>query len=492
MSLQVSTRLQYRIRAWRAAKLLVVIGLCLGTGPALRGDGGVFTSTKHGDPITGVQRLTGVDYPRGACVQCHYQHASAEGSATGPAEPYGLFAPDDNDLCSSVACHSGTSANHLYQGRTAYDLGGHATALNAVWPGPTPWARRSSDSGKCITCHDPHGYADTQGLIPSLGLAREEKLCLTCHDGSPANTDIQSEITRTYRHPAGTITGKHLAPEGGDATRFGQTNRHSECEDCHNSHTLRQQFAPPTAPTASAALRGVSYLQVVNGAAWTMPAYLYHASDDPSPISYEYQLCFKCHSSWTTLPAASPSGRPPTDKAKEFNPNNLSYHPVEAVGKQTGAVITASLLPPYTAASLLLCSDCHRSDDATAPRGPHGSNNPYLLRDYYATTESSATYSATDYALCFRCHRETALLSNSNTNFPDHKRHLQRTNGDQPYLPRCVSCHGNTHGSSRKRLVDFSYEPHLTFVAWTSKEDGGGTGRCSLTCHGHPHNNKAY
>jgi hypothetical protein len=41
----------------------------------------------------------------------------------------------------------------------------------------------------------------------------------------------------------------------------------------------------------------------------------------------EYQLCFKCHSSWTTQPAGQ------SDLALLLNNNNPSYHPVEAAGR---------------------------------------------------------------------------------------------------------------------------------------------------------------
>ena len=466
---------------------------------ALLADGGVFATTPHGSPTTGLQRLTGPDYPRGSCVQCHYQHASVEGSATGAPNPYALFAPNDNNLCGSPGCHDGAGADHIYQGLSDYTVSVHATDGSAVWPGPTPWARRTGDAGKCVNCHDPHGYTDSGGLLPTLGLAREEKLCLACHDGSPAHTNISYELTKTYSHPVTPTSGRHSAAEGGDATRFGSGNRHAECEDCHNVHQTRHPAFPPAAPAASDRLRGVSYVSVSNGPAWTQPAYLFHAADDPTPIQYEYQLCFKCHSSWTTLPLTSPSGRAPTDKAKEFNPNNLSYHPMEAAGKQTAATWPAnSLLPPYTTASILYCSDCHASDSPAAPAGPHGSNNRFLLEANYAVVEHSPSYQSSDFALCFRCHQEAALLNDqdtgtNDTHFRFHRKHLQDAPGNQPNLPLCASCHGNSHGSTRPRLIDFTREPHLTsFTSWTSKEAGAGTGQCTLTCHGEAHAGRTY
>jgi len=479
-----------------ALTIALLLALSLETARVLRGDGGVFSSTRHGDPVSGIQRLTGQDYPIGSCVQCHYQHASVEGASTGTPNPYALFAPDDNNLCGAASCHSEIGTSHTYPGLTTYSQSAHAMNAAVVWPGPIPWRRRSTDAGKCINCHDPHGYADTQGLIPTLGLAREEALCLACHDGSPAHTNIQAELTKTYHHPTLTLAGRHRASEGGDPTKFGVVNRHGECDDCHNAHVLTHPALPASAPAASSRLLGTSYVEALNGAAWTPPSYVYHAPDDPTPIQYEYQLCFKCHSSWTSLPLISPSGRAPTDTAREFNPNNASYHPVEAPGKQTGAVITNSLLPPYTQASVIYCSDCHGSDSPTDPAGPHGSNYRYLLKRYDASAEHSAAYQPTDFALCYGCHRESALLNDdeaTQTNFKYHKLHLQDAAGRQPFVPLCVSCHGSSHGSANARLVDFSQEPHLTsFTSWASKEAGGGRGQCTLICHGRRHTLMGY
>ena len=60
--------------------------------------------------------------------------------------------------------------------------------------------------------------------------------------------------------------------------------------------------------------------------------------------------------------------------------------------------------------SQINCTDCHASDGAGSPAGPHGSIYPRLLKANYninATTglsdHSDATL-ATEYALCAQCH----------------------------------------------------------------------------------------
>ena len=52
----------------------------------------------------------------------------------------------------------------------------------------------------------------------------------------------------------------------------------------------------------------------------------------PVQAAYEYQICFKCHSSWafgnTTWPTSTLTGTQETDLASEFSPTNKSGHPV--------------------------------------------------------------------------------------------------------------------------------------------------------------------
>ena len=197
--------------------------------------GGVFPSTKHGDTANGVQRLA--DQPRGECAQCHDQHASRLGVPTAGPNAYLLFAPDDNQLCAT--CHTGTGALSIWPGAAAYSVSSHATSGGTAWPGPVPPVRPSSDAGKCVNCHDPHGKSDASGLIPAMAVAREEALCNTCHDGSPASANVAAQFQKIYRHPVSTA-GKHDEAEAGDSSRYAASpvnNRHAECADCHNPHT---------------------------------------------------------------------------------------------------------------------------------------------------------------------------------------------------------------------------------------------------------------
>jgi hypothetical protein len=222
---------------------------------------------------------------------------------------------------------------------------------------------------------------------------------------------------------------------------------------------------------------------VLNGAAGLPPTYTYRGPADLSP-ALEYEICFKCHSSWTTLPAATPSGGPPRDKALQFNPNNASYHPVEAAGKNLNINANA-FVAPWTAPKLLYCTDCHTSD-ATGPgaaRGPHGSLYNYILKKDYRASSSQRTTNSTE--LCFDCHRydtygndgsSNAVKGFSRFNPPAYSRGHTFHVSNHRYP--CYSCH-ESHGSATlPALMVTGRSPGLTAYTQTS---GGGT--CSQTCH---------
>ncbi|MDH4101671.1 MAG: hypothetical protein OEV28_13990, partial [Nitrospirota bacterium] len=110
--------------------------------------------------------------------------------------------------------------------------------------------------------------------------------------------------------------------------------------------------------------------------------------------------------------------------------------------------ITAGLgwtfVPPYGPWSTLACGDCHQSGDAADPAGPHGSDNPWILREInfnaaidhdlngsiadpvdYINTSTGIPGDATGWTatntICYSCHRRdvygwTAKNNGSNSN----------------------------------------------------------------------------
>lgn len=466
----------------------------IGNNAAMAG-GGVYRSTAHGSATTGVYRDTSL--PRGNCEQCHSQHGESNYS-------FGLFAENyagsKNGVC--FTCH--TTSSGQYPGQSAYLGALHNTSSFASWPGPSPLARPTSDFGNCANCHEPHGHADASGLIPALAVARDESLCLTCHDSNgPSAKDIWRMIAKQYDHAidSTTLTGRHSASETMTPASYSGMKRHVECADCHNVHSL------PTSTThtagenvASDVLKGVSRLEATyTSAPWTAPSFTPRTGSYVADIRYEYELCFKCHSSWAygSAPPAAPSGSVETDQSVEFNPNNMSYHPVVNLIKNNSYTIPTAtnhniqtMESPWDQTSdhkLMYCSDCHASDIAGDPMGPHGSSRPYVL---------IAPTSTTDNSLCLKCHKasvyapatspgsaDTGSRFDQETTRDDHASHyyhvVRRGYG-------CRQCHGGSQTAGGGTIsVGSTHGTNLAVGLVNGTRISSYTpGRCTPTCHG--------
>jgi len=426
-------------------------------------------------------------------------------------------------------------------------------------------------SDQCSTCHRTHA-AKGPGL---LAIGSQSALCLTCHDGSiaAANVQFQYGLARPVNNPVTRDYYSHDALTASNHTESqldefgGLSNRHSACADCHNSHkanALPDSTQTTAGWTASGRLAGVSGVSVLNGAADTAPTYTFlsgvndavideTAVTDVRPIALEYQLCFKCHSGYTTLTsnATLVSGPPEAlipqyskyalDKGIEFNPENPSYHPVEAPGKNQTTKMAASLAgaSPYklwnfTMGDTVRCLHCHASGTtpdvmpdplALPPPGsalqPHTSSNRGILvknyRDRVLTT-TTAAYNNADFALCYTCHSNTPFATDGGgadrTNFTLHGLHtanLKTMGSTNPDIDTpgagggnavCAECHFRLHSTTNKvgaqvidgtRLVNFApdVQPNGTVLTWTAASTTA-PGSCTLTCHGHPHTGAEY
>jgi len=429
---------------------------------------GVYNNTKHGSPQTGVMRDAAI--PRGSCRQCH-----SEGSGA-IKYPKSLWRENDNELCYS--CHRNETLSGIYPGQRVYDTSIHRTDPRAVWPGPSPSVRRDMDAaGKCLNCHDPHGRKDRSGIIPDLLISREETLCMSCHDGDPAG-DIKRELRKPYSHLIRQGPGKHSSDEGGDPARYSYAggNRHAECSDCHNAHAIDHSVSLQTAPSASGKNSRVSRIHVLNGGPETNPGYQYISANDTGAPLNEYEICYKCHSSWTQQPPGQP------DMARLFNTNNASFHPVEGQGKNPG-IDPNSFTGGFNAFSIIYCSDCHGSNDSNL-RGPHGSQFPNILRGPYEAQGNTRVVTRDE--LCFICHNyETYVNAASSSLFQQASRlnPPASANGHvfhvgQKNIP-CYACH-DSHGSARLgALIAIRRVPGLQTFSMNSNG-----GACLPTCHG--------
>jgi hypothetical protein len=250
-------------------------------------------------------------------------------------------------------------------------------------------------------------------------------------------------------------------------------NHEVACTNCHNTHTVRTDTMAAIPPEASYRLQQVSRVAVLNGAPGTRPLFTSRAANDPAPAN-EYEICFKCHSSFVPLTPGQP------DLAVLTNPNNTSFHPIQARGRNSNISYEA-FEDGWSWDSLLFCSDCHGSDDALV-NGPHGSAYEHILKRRSFTSSMPQTMAPED--LCFTCHRWSVYgdgaadgTAQRASRFNDPGSHGHAWHVGLQRVP-CYACHV-THGSvSNPALIATGRTPGI--MAFTHNA-GGGT--CTPTCH---------
>jgi len=389
------------------------------------------------------------------CTACHDHHNDS----------YGKFLVMPNQysgLCAT--CHE----------KDGWLMSSHSTS-GKQWngQGSNPWPHTSytsvSENG-CENCHMPHTAGGHERI---LNYAIEEDNCLVCHNGNVASMNIENELIKPYGHFVQNYAGIHNPVE--DFTS-GSVQKHVECVDCHNPHQSNSNPSPG-APLVSGAIMGIKGIDASG-----------------LPVKYaqnSFEICFKCHGDTTNFISALPVTRQidQLNARLEFNPANPSFHPVEVQGVNPDV---PSLLPPYTASSLIFCTDCHNNDASAGPKGPHSSNNKYLLERNY-TTADNTTENSYAYELCYKCHSRISILDDQS--FKEHKKHI--VDEKTP----CSACH-DPHGISytqgnpanNSHLINFDLtivQPDRMGRLYFEKQ-GTFSGQCFLTCHGKMHEPKGY
>ncbi|MFQ5415422.1 MAG: cytochrome c3 family protein, partial [Myxococcota bacterium] len=190
------------------------------------------------------------------CISCHDPHSDLL--------PKFLVASIENaDLC--VACHV----------KNGWVGSSHSTST-AQWngSGEDPWpGLEFSTVGQnaCLNCHTPHSAPIPERLLVR---APVEQVCLACHNGNVAGTDVGAQLAKPEHHPVIETSGVH-DPAESPLTM----DRHVFCADCHNPHAVRSATA--TAPAVSGKqhfVRGVD----LGGA-------------PVEEAQFAYEVCFKCH-----------------------------------------------------------------------------------------------------------------------------------------------------------------------------------------------------
>jgi len=235
----------------------------------------------------------------------------------------------------------------------------------------------------------------------------------------------------------------------------------------------------------------------------------------------EYQVCFKCHSSYaSTLPTYSPdgfgwdnasrtyrvipnglpklgnttNGQVPDsrDLAKEFNSYQVSFHPVAALGRNR-QMPAGSFTTGWSQDSIVSCGDCHQNNNpASGADGPHGSSLLHILdgSSNYITTsdpgEQNPIHNPGE--LCFKCHQYNTYAAEINPSSTTHFR--DGTNNLHVFhsFAACYTCH-DTHGSEQDHLINFDTTEVGTFnsqLAWQFNAVTN-TGSCDIACHGADH-----
>ena len=428
------------------------------------------------------------------CLTCHDIHNS--GSSDGSL----LRIANRSALCAE--CHTLADTNQA----------AHLSASAGVfWPGGQygttyPAETDTSQRGMCVNCHQPHGWptnlnssVDFTNLLVEAG----EKLCFTCHDGSPAastNSVINdfTNSTKVVRHPV--VNSDPLRHAG----------RSVECTDCHNPHKARIGRSVYTAtatstrnlvvgPNVGASGVAVNYTGLGNFFAPTNGNYT-----PTNSVVYEYQICFKCHSAYwwgTNTPPiglsanGSVTSTNETDLAQEFSPMNKSGHPIvtglsnyvnsAAVGSPARRGLPpGSMKAPWTnnvGSQTMLCTDCHNTD-GTAAQGPHGSAAQFMLRGPNSANWPDVDPGNIGTAWCVNCHNPNTFIHNESKHFG---------------ITRCYSCHiVIPHGGKVSRLIatrgnmpsryafnnDLNNVEMLEFIKASSYD---GYGQCNTQCGEH-------
>ncbi len=318
----------------------------------------------------------------------------------------------------------------------------------------------------CNACHQPHTAPSGPYLLKRSTISQT---CLSCHDGSVVGaTNIATDLKKPSIHD----TDSPVDPPP-------PLSSHVSCADCHEPHSMGRGSAPPPGLHPNfGRISGTSG----SGSQLTI-------------ATSEFEVCLKCHADTSQHKPLVTRVFQNVGVRQQFSPSAVSYHPVEAPGKNGNV---PSLLPGWTVGSRVACSSCHGSDTGpsaggTGPRGIHGSNYipnlvaHYETRDY--TTEDSRAY-----ALCYKCHDRNSILANQS--FAGHKMHIV----DQ--RAPCSACHdahgiSSTQGTVRNssKLMNFataivSADPSTGKLEYVDL--GISRQQCFLSCHGVSHSPRSY
>jgi predicted CXXCH cytochrome family protein len=391
------------------------------------------------------------------CTSCHDPHKNT----------YGKFLTMSNEF--SALC----TTCHAMNGWNACSHQSSGAPIAGAQSGDWPYATVAENACRC--CHRQHGAGGHERLLIS---AQEEENCLNCHDGTVAGQNIRAQLDKLSAHDPRRYQNLHDPVESPTGE-----NEHVECVDCHNPHAVAARQDP-----------GGNYIPIGNTLAKVRGV-----TSGGTPIdeaNFEYEVCFKCHGdSAVQVPQQIVRLAHTNNLRLDFSPMSYSYHPVIAAVTSRD---TVSLVPGLTTGSLIRCTDCHNNETGPGnggggPDGPHGSNHDFLLERNY-TVRDDTSESEFEYAMCYKCHERTSILSDES--FSEHSRHIEHERSP------CSACH-DPHGisttsgslSDHTHLINFDItivRPEPGTQRLEFRDLGTFAGSCTLVCHGERHRDEQY
>lgn len=370
------------------------------------------------------------------CSSCHDAHGVID--ATGNIiENFLVKSVDEGILCRE--CHH----------QDGWDQSAHGAASGVSWT-DLSGATKTVAQWACLGCHDMH-RASEQELLQNDGNPDRsllEEVCYRCHDGSAAPA-IEQEFLKTFSHPVQNEDYDHIH-YANEPNPPGVT--HVECSDCHDPHHGESGNRELGDDSAGGMLKGILAPQIGPQAPYTYPttqAWTPPAFGPIHEITYEYELCFKCHSTKSAMQLSN-------DHKEEidvyFNPNNMATHGCVSPGKNRNPYTVSGFNEElgWTSTTTIACSDCHGNDDISEGRirGPHGSYSQWLLR---AVDPSIYSDNAGNAVVCYLCHDPQVYGKNgtesSRSAFPAHSKggHWNNRPDYPPGVPKvgCFICHGD-------------------------------------------------
>ncbi len=490
-----------------------------------------------GDPIFTYRHATD-SVP---CVRCHVAHGTAavtadpagvnvlypDGSAAATdAERSSLLRLDDRRVCygchvnatdgsvnggSCVVCHSQPQGPR----RQIVAAGGDFALPNHHVNGTV----MDTD---CTRCHEIGAHtsgavnlknADTGAVITFNTNADLEPFCLACHDadgaaGQPPFSD--SVIPPVIDQAAWTNASHNVsAPQ----TCYGSCHQNGHASGLDN---LLNPWTGTPGPGNVNQEEGFCYtchdgsVAAVNIQAEFAQAYQHNISpNDPGGEFVECTNCHNPHLANSTNKLANPDTGASTIWTGTQEDFCLTCHDGAPPGgitfpaTSTGTGFDKSTFVNSTHDNNVTGPDGTLGDSCRACHAQHGS--PYLanlLSNYVTADYNRWTYGDGDYAICWTCHSEAAIIRDANGNkafnrFEDlHDKHVRGE--DAP----CILCHDAhaPHDGGEAGLIDFTFALNngydIQMIGGRNPSNAfyinGNRGYCYLRCHGKDHTPKSY